>query len=552
MIVPRSQKEILLTPEAAAAIGVEQGAFDPASLISAILKAPVGLMWFGGIGTYVKSRAQAHSAVGDPANDALRVDAADLRAKVLGEGANLAITQAARIEFSELGGRCNTDFIDNSAGVDCSDNEVNIKIPLNQEMLEGRLTLEARNELLARMTDEVGELVLDDNRRQTLALSVAERGGTAALAVQVRTLELLEAVGRLDRRVEGLETSDELLRRASDNRGLTRPELSVLLSLAKLSLQDAAEELRLAEEPLLHDQLLAAFPAPLRDAHRDALLRHRLGNEILATKIANRFVNRMGPSVALDLTEEEGSSLAQVVAAFLTAERLLKLDLLWQRIEEAPVSEAVRLDLFAMAAQSVRGHMSDILRAGGGETNVSELVSLLEPGLTKIDAAARSIIRDEVKAQAGALRASLEVLGAGEAIVRGLVKLYELDGVFGVAGLSQRKDLDPVELTRAYVRMGEALGLDWAQSQTLRLQPVDQWERLLVAGLLNEFEQLRIEWLSRTRGDEPVQAVERWAERHENRINQFRRLISRARAGGSVSVPMLAQIASQARILLAR
>jgi glutamate dehydrogenase len=419
-------------------------------------------------------------------------------------------------------------------------------------MLEGRLTLEARNELLARMTDEVGELVLDDNRRQTLALSVAERGGTAALAVQVRTLELLEAVGRLDRRVEGLETSDELLRRASDNRGLTRPELSVLLSLAKLSLQDAAEELRLAEEPLLHDQLLAAFPAPLRDAHRDALLRHRLGNEILATKIANRFVNRMGPSVALDLTEEEGSSLAQVVAAFLTAERLLKLDLLWQRIEEAPVSEAVRLDLFAMAAQSVRGHMSDILRAGGGETNVSELVSLLEPGLTKIDAAARSIIRDEVKAQAGALRASLEVLGAGEAIVRGLVKLYELDGVFGVAGLSQRKDLDPVELTRAYVRMGEALGLDWAQSQTLRLQPVDQWERLLVAGLLNEFEQLRIEWLSRTRGDEPVQAVERWAERHENRINQFRRLISRARAGGSVSVPMLAQIASQARILLAR
>jgi glutamate dehydrogenase len=381
---------------------------------------------------------------------------------------------------------------------------------------------------------------------------VAERGGVAALPVQVRTLELLEAAGRLDRRVEGLESSDELLRRAGDNRGMTRPELSVLLSLAKLSLQDAAEELRLAEEPLMHEQLLAAFPAPLREAHRDALLRHRLGNEIVATKVANRIVNRLGPSIALDLTEEEGSSLSQVVAAFLTAERLLKLDLLWKRIEEAPVSEAVRLDLFAMAAQSVRSHMSDILRAGGGETNVSELVALLEPGLTKIDAAARSIIRDEVKAQAVALQRSLETLGGGEAIVRGLVKMYELDGVFGIAGLAARKGMDALDLTQAYVRIGEALGIDWAQSQALRLQPTDQWERLLVAGLLNEFEQLRIDWLSRTRGDDPLHAVERWAERHTKRIAQFRRLISRARGAGTVTVPMLAQIASQARILLAR
>jgi len=552
MIVPRSQKEIVLTPEAAAAIGVQPGSFDPATLISAILKAPVGLMWFGGIGTYVKSTAQANSTVGDPANDALRVDAADLRCKVIGEGANLAITQSARIEFSEHGGRCNTDFIDNSAGVDCSDNEVNIKIPLNQEMLEGRLTLEARNQLLESMTDEVGELVLDDNRRQTLALSVAERGGVAALPVQVRTLELLEAAGRLDRRVEGLESSDELLRRSGDNRGLTRPELAVLLSLAKLSLQDAAEELQLADDPLMHEQLLAAFPVPMREAHREALLRHRLRNEIVATKVANRIVNRLGPSVALDLTEEDGSSLPQVVTAFLTAERLLKLDVLWQRIEDAPVSEAVRLDLMAMAAQSIRAHMSDILRAGGGESNVSELVALLEPGLTTIDKEARSIIRDEVKAQAVSLRSSLETMGADQAITRGLVKLYELDGVFGIAALSARKGMDALELTHAYVRIGEALGIDWAQSQALKLQPTDQWERLLVAGLLNEFEQLRIEWLSRVRGDDPVQSVERWAERQESRIAQFRRLISRARAGGAVSVPMLAQIASQARILLAR
>jgi glutamate dehydrogenase len=205
-----------------------------------------------------------------------------------------------------------------------------------------------------------------------------------------------------------------------------------------------------------------------------------------------------------------------------------------------------------MAAQAIRNHMGDILRASGGETSVSDLVALLEPGLTKIEGAARTIIRDEVKTQATARFQSLQALGASEPIARGLVKLYELDGVFGIAGLAARKEMDPLTLTRAYVRIGEALGLDWAQSQAHRLQPADQWERLLVAGLLNEFEQLRLEWLSRLRGDDPVGSVERWVERHEKRINQFRRLIARARSGGSVTVAMLAQVASQARILLAR
>lgn len=552
MIVSRSEKQIDLSPEAAAAIGIEPGLIDPTALITAILKAPVGLLWFGGIGTYVKSRAQAHSAVGDPANDALRVDAADLRAKVIGEGANLAITQAARIEFSELGGRCNTDFIDNSAGVDCSDNEVNIKIPLNQEMLDGRLELEARNQLLAAMTDEVAALVLEDNRLQTLALSVAERGGAAALPGQVRTLELLELSGRLDRRVEGLDTSEELLRRSSESRGLTRPELAVLLSLSKLALQDAAEELCLADDPVLADQLLAAFPAPMREAHRDSILRHRLRHEILATKVANRFVNRLGPSVALDLTEEEGSSLGQVVAAFLTAERLLQLDLLWQRIDTAEVTEAVRLDLFAMAAQSIRNHVADILRAGGGETSVSTLVDLLEPGLATVNEAARAIIRAEVKAQASAREALLEGMGASPDITRGLVKLYELDGVFGIAALAERRKVDELALTQAYVRLGERLGLDWAQSQAVRLNPADQWERLLVAGLARDFEHLRLDWLARSRSDDPEAAVERWTERCAPRIVQFRRLVDRARTSGAVTVPMLAQIASQARILLSR
>src|SRR6185369_9199675 len=260
---------------------------------------------------------QSQADVGDPSNDMLRVDATELRAKVIGEGANLGVTQAGRIEFSMHGGRINTDFIDNSAGVDCSDNEVNIKIPLNREMREGRLVEAKRNALLARMTDEVSELVLEDNRLQSLALSIAEAGGAQAVPGHVRTIELLEATGRLDRKVEGLASSEDLMRRAQEGRGLTRPELAVVLSMAKITLQDSAEKLRLAEDKLIEPQLFETFPTPMRKAHPDAIRAHRLRNEIVATKAANRFVNRLGPGLAFDLTEEEGSSLRQVVTAFL-------------------------------------------------------------------------------------------------------------------------------------------------------------------------------------------------------------------------------------------
>jgi glutamate dehydrogenase len=548
----RTEKSISLSAEAREALGLDAKTFDPASLINAILKAPVDLLWFGGIGTYVKASTQSQADVGDPSNDALRASADELRARVIGEGANLGITQAARIEFAEHGGRINTDFIDNSAGVDCSDNEVNIKIPLNREMREGRLEFTKRNSLLAKMTEDVADLVLEDNRLQSLALSIAEAGGAHALAGHVRTIELLEASGRLDRKVEGLASSEDLLRRAQENRGLTRPELAVVLSISKLVLQDAAEELQPAEDALVGPQLFDAFPKAMRKAHAEAIRAHRLRNEIVATKVANRLVNRLGPGVAFDLTEEEGASLQQVIAAFLVAERLLDLNKLWQEIEQDDLPETVRIELFSIAAASVRSHLSDILRAGGGETSVEKLCALLEPGVRKISAAATRLIRSEVRSEAVARRDRLIALGASEDIVRGLVRLFELDGVFGIAALAAHNKLDELEATRAYTRLGEALGLDWAQQQVARFVPADQWERLLNAGLARDFEQLRIEFLSRCRCTDVDRGVEDWVEEHRPRIDQFRKLVGRARGEGHVSAPMLAQIAGQARILLGR
>ncbi|MEO6255556.1 MAG: NAD-glutamate dehydrogenase domain-containing protein [Sphingomicrobium sp.] len=550
-IYPRTQKSISLSKEARAALGIDSATIDPVSLINAILKSPVDLIWFGGIGTYVKASNQSNVDVGDPANDALRANASELRAKVIGEGANLAITQAGRIEFADRGGRINTDFIDNSAGVDCSDNEVNIKIPLNRDMREGRLPEARRNALLAKMTDEVAEIVLEDNRLQSLALSIAESGGAVAVPGYVRTIELLESAGRLDRKVEGLASSEELLRRIQEGRGLTRPELAVLLSISKIALEDSAGPLHLADDKLLEPQLFEAFPKPMRKAHADAIRAHRLRHDILGTKAANRFVNRLGPSVALDLTEEEGASLGQVLVSFLVAERLLDLDQLWHQIDQAALPEAVRIELFVIAASSVRSHLSDILRSAAGESRVSALCKQLEPGVRKIASAATKLIRSEVRNEAAVRRDRLLGLGASEEIVRGLVRLYELDGVFGIAALAARRKVDELALTRAYTKLGETLGLDWAQQQVARFVPSNQWERLLTAGLARDFEQLRIDFLSHRRSH-PDAAVEQWVASQGARIDQFRQLLMRARAEGHVSAPMLAQIANQARILLAR
>jgi len=302
----------------------------------------------------------------------------------------------------------------------------------------------------------------------------------------------------------------------------------------------------------MEPQLFAAFPEPMRKSHADAIRVHRLRHEILATKVANRFVNRLGPGVAFDLTEEEGASLQQVIAAFLVVERLLDLGKLWREIEELAIAEAGRVELFSIAAASIRSHLSDILRATGAEAEVSALCKLLEPGVKKISAAATKLIRSEVRTEAAARRERLIELGASDEIVRGLVRLYELDGIFGIAALAARKKIDELGLTRAYTRLGEALGLDWAQQQVARFVPADQWERLLVAGLARDFEQLRIDFLARTRTRDPDVVVDEWAQEQHARIEQFRHLIGRARAEGTAGASMLAQIANQARILLAR
>lgn len=551
-VYPRSMKAIPLNAQVQAMLGVAEAELDPESLISAILRAQVDLLWFGGIGTYMKGSQQNNADVGDPANDSLRVSANEVRAKVIGEGANLGTTQAARIEFALAGGRINTDFIDNSAGVDCSDNEVNIKIALAAAKRSGTLTEEGRVNLLVSMTDDVAHLVLEDNRLQALALSIAERGGAVAMPSWSRLIDVLEESGDLDRKTEGLAGPEDLARRAVSGQGLTRPELAVLLSSSKLVLQRALEESPVVDDPVLEVELVAAFPPQMREAFETEIVHHRLRREIIATKLANRIINRMGPVHPFELCEEEGCSLAQVAAAFVAAERLLDLQATWEMLDTADIPEALRLSLFERTALGLRGHIADVLRAGRGSTQPDALLEDLFGGVALLSHTAAQLLRGEAQAQARQMAQELAAAGTPPAIAERLVHLYDMDGAIGLAHLAGELNVDAGALTGAFADLGAALGLDWAQQAARRMNPSDPWERLLIAGLARDFEQMRLDFLKRSQGKSPDVFVADWLAVNAVAVRQFRALVDRAQSAPAAGPAMLAQLASQARTLMGR
>jgi glutamate dehydrogenase len=563
-VFPRMLKMIPLSDEVRALLGVEAAELEPEALITAILKAPVDLLWFGGIGTYIKGSGENNVAVGDPANDSLRVDGQDVRARVIGEGANLGTTQAGRIEYALIGsrgrgGRINTDFIDNSAGVDCSDHEVNIKIALASAKRAGRLDEPGRVELLVEMTDDVARLVLEDNRLQALALSIAERGGAGAAAAYARLVDVLEENGDLDRKTEGLASSEDILRRAAAGHGFTRPELAVLLSSTKLVLQRALEESTVVDDPVLEDQLFAAFPPQMRERFAEDIAHHRLRRELIATKLANRIVNDLGPVHPFELVEEEGCSLAQVAAAFVAAERLLDLKGIWALLDGAEnadggdtMPEPLRLALYARTAEALRGHIADMLRASHGSLMPGALIAELAAGVAQLSDGTGELLQGEAKVQARRLVMELTEAGAPPAAAQRIAHLVDMDGAIGLAHLAGAQRIDPAALTAAFSALGAALGLDWAQQAASRMEPSDPWERLLVAGLARDFQQMRLDFLARATGGDPEAFAAQWLEAQAAPVRNFRALTGRAQATAAVAPAMLAQLASQARTLLAR
>jgi glutamate dehydrogenase len=331
-VFPRTAKRIPVSAEVRTRLGLPEqvSSLAPQELMRAILAAPVDLFWNGGIGTYVKASTETNAQVGDKANDGIRVNGADLRARVVGEGGNLGLTQLGRIEYALAGGRINTDAIDNSAGVDTSDHEVNFKVLLQQAVRDGGLTGPQRNALLAQMTDDVAALVLAHNYSQNVALATARLQAPSMLPVHGRLMRQLEAAGDLDRELEFLPSQEVLDQRAAAGGGLASSELSVLLAYAKITLATALLESALPEDPWFERALRGYFPADLADRYGERLDRHPLRREIITTAVVNDLVDRGGITFVFRAIEETGASPAEVVRAYTVAREIFAMEDLWQ------------------------------------------------------------------------------------------------------------------------------------------------------------------------------------------------------------------------------
>ncbi len=381
-IYPRSAKEIVLTPEAQAMLELKSPTATPQEIMNAILKMRVDLMWFGGIGTYIRATTETDADAGDRANDPIRVTGSELRCKVIGEGANLGATQRGRIEADRAGVRLNTDAIDNSAGVNSSDVEVNIKIALSKPMADGRLTLATRNPLLASMTDDVARLVLRNNYLQSLAVSLTQHKGVSDVADEKRLMHALEAAGRLDRKVEYLPEDLALDGLEREGRGLSRPELSVLLAYAKLAFHDDVLASDVPDDPYFAVELLRYFPDGVRVGYPDAVAGHRLRREIIATGLANAVVNRTGPSVAVRMAEDTGRPVADVARAYaLTRDAFGVLDIN-TAIDalDARISGALQLELYAAVQQFTVARMMWFMRHVDFAPGLAALVNRFKTG----------------------------------------------------------------------------------------------------------------------------------------------------------------------------
>ncbi|HWK44281.1 MAG TPA: NAD-glutamate dehydrogenase [Stellaceae bacterium] len=485
-IYDRSMKTIPLSAEIRALLGLTVDEIDPAALIQAMLRAPVDLLWFGGIGSYVKASDETHADAGDRTNDALRVDATSLRAKVLGEGANLAVTQRARIEFALAGGRINTDAIDNSAGVDTSDHEVNIKIAVGAAVLSGALAAADRPAFLASMTDEVASLVLEDNIRQTLAITLAEADAVRLLDQQVRLMRFLEKSGRLDRAIEFLPDDETLAERAAARRGLVRPEIAVLLAYAKNALYAELLPSDLPDEAELEADLLAYFPTPLVERFRPAIEGHRLRREIIATYVTNELVNRMGPTFASEVQAATGRGPADLARAYRIARDVLQLPRLWAAVDELDnqVAASAQIELLQAIGRVAERATLWFLRSGL-PLDISRRIAQFAPGVATMAAALGEILPATETGKIDVATASRTAAGVPALLARRVGELDALGAAMDIVRIDETRDV--VELARSYFAAGERLGLAALRDAAARIPTETSWQRLAVATLIDDF-----------------------------------------------------------------
>jgi len=487
-IFPRSAKSIELSPEIKAALDIQEDVLDPAALMKAILLAPAELLYFGGIGTYVKAPNETDAQVGDKANDAIRIDGGDVRAKVIGEGANLGLTQAGRIAFAMSGGRINTDAIDNSAGVDSSDHEVNIKILTGAAIASGALKSEDRNALLASMTDEVGLKVLVHNYDQTLAVSLQEAEGAEALDAQQRFMQWLGSKGKLDRKVEGLPDDVKLAERKLAGQALTRPELAVLTAYSKLELFDDIVGSTAPDDPFFKQTLVRYFPAPLAKFEAD-MQRHRLRREIISTILSNEIVNMCGATFPERLRQSARCDTAAMVIAFEAARQIFRLDQAWDQVSalDLKIPAGAQTILYQEIATVLRRQTFWLSRrAMRPGCTVDSLVAAYRPAADSLRAAGGTVLSRFEQNRLESRVQSFAALGVPEAMARDFAMLRPLVATADIGDLSRQAGWPEPAMAMLYHQVGAAFDFDRLRAGAGNVPSADHFDRLAVRRLIED------------------------------------------------------------------
>jgi len=489
-IFSRNTKSIKLTPQIKKMLGTQKQSMSPIDLIQAILKMQVDLLWNGGIGTYVKGSKETHLEVGDRANDGLRINGAELNAKIVGEGGNLGFTQLGRIEFGAKGGRINTDAVDNAGGVDCSDNEVNIKILLNGLVQNGDLTIKQRNKILYDMTDEVGHIVIEDCYRQTHSLSITELRGGSQLKEQSQFITELERSGKLDRALEFIPSDEEIAERLALGKGLTRPELSVLLAYSKMVLKEELVCPEITDNEYHQTLLIEAFPKQLQDNYSAQMQEHPLRAEIIATKLANNIGNDMGFNFVNRMREETGATTSEIANCYAMSSAVFELSDIWKQISDLDntISTSIQTEMLFQLRRTVRRATRWFLRHRNKALNIAQSIEFYHATFTALSNNITSFMVEDEAKQIKRVENDLIKAGAPESVALRVSLLSTLFSVMDLAEISKSENVSTELATDLYFKLGARLELHWFLDQITSQPVANHWQALARASFREELD----------------------------------------------------------------
>jgi len=557
-IFERKAKSISISPEMKKCFGIDKSKVTPNELMKAMLLADAELLWFGGIGTYVKSSDESSLDAGDRANDAIRINGEDLKAKVIGEGANLGMTQRARIEFALAGGRINTDSIDNSAGVDCSDHEVNIKILLGDVVAAGDMTRKQRDALLVKMTDEVADLVLRDNYLQSGSISVSHRLGAHLLDRLARYMRTLEKAGLLDRAIEYLPDDEVILERQAAGIGLSRPELAVALSYAKITLYDELLSSDLPDDPYMAQDLVNYFPGPLRERFKDQIACHRLRREIVATVVTNDIVNRAGITFIHEVKEKSGMAAADVARAYTISREVFGVRALYAQIEalDNQIRADVQTEMLTECGRLIERGTVWFLRQAAFPLDIEGEVSSYAREVARTASNLQNLLQDADRGLLAGRVSKLTSSGVPEILAQSIASLPLLYAGCDIVRIARGGSLDGLEVGKIYFSIGARFGFDWLRGAAGRLPSDSAWDKLAVTAIIDDLYGHQGELTSRVvsgkakKLDPPEEIVESWTEGRRPLVARTEQLLSELQAVGSPDLAMLAVANRQLRAMV--